>query len=397
MGGLSIPRFLTLYLTDHCQFACDHCFLTDQRSLNKNHLSAHHIDAVLKAAHDRKIYMAVISGGDPTLNSHFEHTIRQMKQLKIQPLLGLNPIRYTNAQLSLLKELDIRTIQIGLDDQSPRGIDDGLNIIKYLKSHIEVTVALTITKQNINTAAQRALQLLNNGVRIVRLTFWSPSKHGLAAGLQPPTSEQIEELLARLKDADPRRLHISDYVNINGAWRFSPTNVPKITIRASGHLSLDEYSKPIAHLDAEPEFVEFYIESVNRLIGESYSDLIQSLMGQHLIDSIEFVPRTKINASGMFFGHSGKHHILVADDLSLPEKVFVQLHEMGHVALRHSDPSNDRTVETAINLWALERLEPMVTGRFMNKARHLAKNDAEDALFEHIKTQLFDNTLREAI
>jgi len=72
-----IPQSATLYVTNHCQFSCEHCFLTNSKLLNKNHLEFSQVQRIIDDFVRHKIFMGVISGGDPFLYPYFYDVIKK--------------------------------------------------------------------------------------------------------------------------------------------------------------------------------------------------------------------------------------------------------------------------------------------------------------------------------
>ena len=73
---IRLPQSVTLYITDHCQFRCTHCFLTDEDTLNSSHIPSSFWRRLIPALGREKVFMVVIAGGDP-----FRHPEFRMRRL----------------------------------------------------------------------------------------------------------------------------------------------------------------------------------------------------------------------------------------------------------------------------------------------------------------------------
>jgi MoaA/NifB/PqqE/SkfB family radical SAM enzyme len=113
---IPLPQSVTLYITDHCQFRCAHCFLTDEHTLNSTHISSRLWRNLIPALGREKVFMVVIAGGDPFRHPEFLDIVAEIRSHRMLPLLALNPVVYERSSLGRLRELGIGHVQIGVPE-----------------------------------------------------------------------------------------------------------------------------------------------------------------------------------------------------------------------------------------------------------------------------------------
>lgn len=107
--------------------------------------------------------------------------------------------------------------------------------------------------------------------------------------------------------------------------------------------------------------------------------------------SIEYVPFQTIKCAALFYKHRNAYTILCQKELPDEVELFVMLHEIGHISLgKMCDKPRSQwsmSVETEVNLWALEKLRPYLRIDFYRQLRYDFSID-ENLGFERIKKQL---------
>lgn len=388
IAKMTSPRTATIYLTDHCQYACKHCFLTDQGRLNKHHLSTGQIDHVVEVLAKHKAYMHPVSGGDPTLSPHFEYALRKLHENNMLALLGLNATAYSKETKEFISSLGIKKVQVGLDSlqrqhiQAKPGVFEASTWIDDLQKYFDVTVNVTLTADNFHEFAELTDELLHRGVEKVRFNLWRTTAEGRDAGIKRLIRPQIERLQNWAQTQPEGAVEI-----------VAPRNtMPKLTILADGTITLSELHKSFGTI--EGDFVESYLAHLERRAQPILSKLMQPA------ENIIIVRREQINASARVYIMHGKPRVLLADDLSKPEQALAYLHEMGHVELGllgdDYDRSQDPDVERRVNLWAVAKFRPVVSDRFYQRAKGYAQDHDEDGLWTYFRRWLYHHLVLEA-
>lgn len=131
-----------------------------------------------------------------------------------------------------------------------------------------------------------------------------------------------------------------------------------------------------------------------------YSKILHRILKEGKLGeaAICFVPPEKINSAALVYREKGMCHILCRNDLPEEIKLFVILHEFGHVALDELDRNPHKkwteAAEKRINLWALEKLEPYLNVKFYADAKH-SFEVSEELGFSCLKSGLKNNCKKE--
>lgn len=135
---------------------------------------------------------------------------------------------------------------------------------------------------------------------------------------------------------------------------------------------------------------------------------ILKILNNNKLEIIE-VERKKINASGMLVLSSINSFIAIANDLNSGLKIFVLLHELGHICLNYithnSNFNYSSDVEKECDLWAIHFLEQCIKKSTLNKLIYLAEQQGElydyisksyefDELYKYCATRIFKNESR---
>lgn len=407
---INAPQHATLYLTDHCQFACNHCFLTDQMTLNKNNLSRTAIDACVESFANNKVFMIVVSGGDPTLNPYFRHTITKLRMHKLLPLLGINALIYPDSLLTFIRSQGLKHLQVGIDYLGSerraikgRCFQSSNKALKHITSHgFKVTVAITVTSDNVSSCLDLAKAVLSiDGVDRVKFSLWKKTGRGNQFGFKELGDGEQEKLLSalcQLKIAQ-KSLVVPGYERVGDRFTRVRNTVPKFVIRANGDMAFSEFFKPFSNLSSlkDKNVVSCYLKHLKVYCDDEMTRVISLARKIANVRTAWTAPRSQINGSGIIFQTDNAFQPIVASDLNASEKFFVILHEIGHVVLGLISPSRKfsrrRSVERSVNKWVMRRIRDMVSTTFFNRGIEMVNSDREEELFQLFRHHLYHNIL----
>ena len=151
---LKSPFYITLFLTTKCNQYCNFCYL-DCKSDGKN-LSLKNAKTILERCADADIFGINLSGGEPTLNPHFDEILKYSKEFDF--FVGIT----TNGQFDekirniIEKYVDGCSISIhGFKNTHNKltnkkdSYQTALKNIKEFQTAIPVQISFTLTKKNI--------------------------------------------------------------------------------------------------------------------------------------------------------------------------------------------------------------------------------------------------------
>jgi MoaA/NifB/PqqE/SkfB family radical SAM enzyme len=110
-----LPQAISLYLTYRCQSRCPHCFLVENGKLNRYELSLEQCLSIIDEASERRVFLLVLSGGEPLLHPGFFRVISHARNKGLLPLLGLTGVGVADEHIRQIAEQAIPTVQLSLD------------------------------------------------------------------------------------------------------------------------------------------------------------------------------------------------------------------------------------------------------------------------------------------
>lgn len=120
---------------------------------------------------------------------------------------------------------------------------------------------------------------------------------------------------------------------------------------------------------------------------DSYTlQLKQNFISKKIVETVNkfdldfiSVPREKINASAAIFSWGSKNFVLVDEQFSSLERLFLLLHECAHLSekMTFESPRENSTqcIELRANLWALTHMAGYLSNKFLNHLRHLSETN----------------------
>lgn len=115
---LFLPMKVYVYVTNHCHYSCDYCFLKEQELLNTLHMSTDTLANVLSYLEEYQVSLVAICGGDPFVYPHLIDFVQKLSEHRNYPMIATNAVDVTYEYLKKLKKVGIRYLQIGIDSIS---------------------------------------------------------------------------------------------------------------------------------------------------------------------------------------------------------------------------------------------------------------------------------------
>lgn len=369
---MTLPSIATVYLTNHCQHRCPHCFLTRRQLLQSAHLSKEKVTSYLEQLSRNKVLLIALAGGDPFLHPDIEKIIRKIVDLKMLPLLACNPSKEFELKIPLLKELKIKTVQFSLD--SPFDVDHDRSrgkgsfeatlamIQRISKENIKSNLSVCVTRGNIEQMEAMVFLADRIGVFKLKLVFWESD--GLAEDWSVSEVQKLA-LAGRISNLRATTRPVAEWValpdyDLTKAVRMR-YSMPELVVSADGNVTSSDFSKMICRID-EP------------LIARRFADYVEvkkiSFL-QKIIDESIFRLSKKVNfydtdlehkAAAAVLSHGNAYHIFLERNLPPIVRELNILHEIGHIETRTLSKISTQTdhdylaAERAANGWLIDRL-----------------------------------------
>jgi radical SAM protein with 4Fe4S-binding SPASM domain len=156
---LKFPIGVEIDLTYKCNYKCIYC--RNGLIKEKGELDFEAVRKIIEEAKKFNIFHIGISGGEPTLYSHFEETIKYLGKMDITWNLATNGSLFNSELTYLLKLNNVNSVFITLTGmlektdnrhrQVKNSLEKALNAIDLcIKENIKVTVGYLLTSLNIN-------------------------------------------------------------------------------------------------------------------------------------------------------------------------------------------------------------------------------------------------------
>lgn len=183
-----LPSSALLYLTNHCDLMCKHCFLVDDQSINTAFLKKEAVFRVIDDFKKNNVYLLAISGGDPLMHPDIFEIIRYTRSAGILPLLGSSGMRINRECAQEIYDSGVRCVQLSLD-----GIDEDKNAVLrgagtfrpiedavgYLQEEgVHVNLAICLTKENKHSLREFLEYSYAKNIYKVKVQFWFESTQG---------------------------------------------------------------------------------------------------------------------------------------------------------------------------------------------------------------------------
>lgn len=368
---LFLPQAISLYITYRCQSRCRHCFLVENGKIGRYELPLEQCLAVIDEAHEHRVFMLILSGGEPLLHPGFDLIVGRARRLGLLPLIGLTGTGVTAAQIEMLCRHGIPSVQVSLDgavaqtNDEIRGTGNFVEvaeaIVRLHSAGLKVNLALCLHRQNRGEAEALFEWAARLGIERVKLTFYETS--GNNAAFEALAPDMKEEVLLVAADFMTRHAR-SDWIACptHDVWtgrEIRPTKrLPPLVIGADGELTAGEWGERIGAL-SEGSLAAQYCAFVQAKQAAFFERVICDAALAYDIASVTVTGRC-IASNALIYEHDRQRHIVIGDRVKGALRFFTTLHEIGHVATHTlaADPRRhgSEEVERQVNRWVLNVL-----------------------------------------
>ena len=397
-----LPQSISLYLTYRCASKCQHCFLVETGKLGKHELSKKDCVAVIDEASQNRVYMLLISGGEPLLHPHFDEIVRHARRRNILPLLGITGTNVRDTHVQQLLASDVRHVQVSLDGATPDSNDalrgsgnfsEVMHSISQLQqAGLKVNVAICVHSRNAHEIGNFLTRMHERGVAKIKLAFYersslSPSPFKLNKQKGDAILQAARTFMMKHKLNDWIACPTHDVCT--GAELRRTKRMPALVIGADGTLSAGEWGESIGHLH-EGSLADQYSSFVTKKMTAFFKRITRNLAAQFNISNISYTS-SPIGANALIYEYRGERQIIGDSRLSAPLAFFTILHEIGHVATGAitAAPRQQYSIETEreINLWALNTIREHIAPDQFRYYEHAART-SESCIYRLIDDRL---------
>lgn len=367
-----LPQGISLYLTYRCQSRCPHCFLVENGKIGRYELSLEHCLSIIDEASEQRVFLLVLSGGEPLLHSCFSQIIHYARQKGMLPLLGLTGVGVSDEHIHQIAACGIPTVQVSLDGATEAANDRirgpgnfaevSDTVARFKRAGIKVNLAICLHQQNLNEAEALYTLAREWGIARVKLTFYESTEKARVMVEIPFQKKQ--EILQSARDFMSRYRLSTDWIacpthDVNtGRLMKGENRSPPLVIGADGELTVGEWGERIGSLSCGT-LTGQYSEFVHHKKQVFFERTIALFARQFGVSNISFVDKN-LGANALVYEQEGKRNIVVDRKLPASLSFFTVLHELGHVAtdtlMSSPRDSYSPQIELSANLWVLEIL-----------------------------------------
>ena len=255
-----LPRAICIYLTTHCYLSCKHCFLTENKSINKFTLKFNDVSRILDDAAKHKTYIVQLTGGDPLLHPDCFEIISAIKKRNMMPLLGISGINIKDETVERIQQAGIPSIQLSLDgpNEEVNSLYRGKNIFqevikssrKLINAGVKVNISIVIDKNNISFIEDFLKFCIEEGFYKIKIAPRTPI---------PSMREELKEVLLSEKELSNLIIRVKKFESTQNRknWAMFATEInntnnnamARLVIYANGDIHLSEYGKLIGNIN----------------------------------------------------------------------------------------------------------------------------------------------------
>jgi len=232
------PGYVIWDSTRRCNLNCLHCGAVKENYTRE--LSTEQIKDLLDQLAVMKVGMFAVTGGEPLLRGDLAEVLFHAHNRGLKTGIATNGFLVDQAAAEWIKAAGVHSVQVSLDglerahnqirgnEQSFNRAIHAIELLNKLKIPL-VSVATTITTNNLLELDELRQLLTRLGVRLWRLAVVMPIGRALGSNLCPDM-DQLIGLLEFVKEHDSRELHIYFGENLTflGDWERQVRNAPVI-------------------------------------------------------------------------------------------------------------------------------------------------------------------------
>ena len=232
------PSYVIWDCTRRCNLNCFHCGAVKEKYTRE--LTTEQIKNILAQLADLKTDMFAVTGGEPLLRKDLSEVLSHAHQLGLKTGIATNGFLVDRAAAGWMKEAQVQSVQVSLD--GPEGTHNrirgnsqsfgravqAIELLTRFKIPL-VSVATTVTTENIHEIDDLRRLLLRLGIRLWRLAVVMPIGRAQIKNTFPG-GEQLAWLLKYVREHDTRELHLYLGENLTylGDWERRIRNAPAI-------------------------------------------------------------------------------------------------------------------------------------------------------------------------
>ena len=232
------PSYVIWDCTRRCNLNCLHCGAVKEKYTRE--LTTEQIKSILDQLVDLKTDMFAVTGGEPLLRKDLPEVLSHAHRGGLKTGIATNGFLVDRATAEWIKNAGVQSVQISLDgpeethnrirgnSQSFERAVQAIELLTGLEVPL-VSVATTITTENIHEIVDLKRLLLRLGVRLWRLAVVMPIGRAQIKNTFP-NGDQLTGLLDYVKKNDSRELHIYIGENLTflGDWERQIRKAPTI-------------------------------------------------------------------------------------------------------------------------------------------------------------------------
>ncbi len=335
--GLQAPKMLMLYVTDNCNLRCKHCFYWKEVDNPRNAHSIEEIEKLTKSLKER-LDLLTLTGGEPFIRKDLVDIVKLFVQnngvkrihIATNGLLPDLTVRKTNEMLVILGPKTRLTMQFSIDGfeekhDKVRGMVGSFQktceTVKKLNEihdpRLAVSVATVVHRDNFSEmkdfkyfinhelGVPLKVNVLRkpNSVRGVAPQFMEAFDIREDDGYEPPSEEQLRELIALLDDGtiasriETKKIeHSITILHHRKKAVNCLAGIRDATIFSSGDVSICEPTTPFGNLkEFDYDFDKLWhspaaTERKEKLIGKCFC-----LNSCNLLNAMQFDTETLVN------------------------------------------------------------------------------------------------------
>ena len=222
------PTYIIWDCTRRCNLTCLHCGAVKEKYAQE--LTTGQICGILDQLAGLRNAMFAVTGGEPLLRKDLPEVLAHARERGLRTGIATNGFLLDSSAAEWIKAAGVYSVQVSLDGPEPthnriRGNSQSFQrAVRAIQELIRVkiplvSVATTITTNNIHQVDELRQLLLHLGVRLWRLALVMPIGRAQASNDSPP-ADQLAWLLdyVRKNSSKELRIYIGENLTFLGPW-----------------------------------------------------------------------------------------------------------------------------------------------------------------------------------
>jgi len=222
------PSYVLWDCTRRCNLHCAHCGAS--KETYRDELTTEQIEKTLDELAAMKVGMFAVTGGEPLLRKDLPDVLTYARDRGLKTGIATNGYFLDRGMADRIREARVHSVQISLDGTEPthnrirgnsRSFEKAVRAVELLmERRVPVlSVATTVTSQNLGELNPMREFLVNLGVSMWRLSVVMPIGRAQAAGMSLD-GRQLTSLFAFLRENGRKGMHIylGENLTFLGEW-----------------------------------------------------------------------------------------------------------------------------------------------------------------------------------